>query len=242
MTRRPKLFVLGITLLMIGASVLLSRRSNQSALTQSEPAIIQSEPLPSATPVEKPGEVVTKRGVHMSHNRAKPQPTPGMIDEREKKIIDESLVKIETKLKVFEKVNSAIVYDRNFPISHITIIKITPPSADQMAEIYADLSKSLEYLPKNSAIEQVLRSRGTRLINDYISFPKEMKMLRILSRNDGSYDSLTEHYVNDEALVMQGEDGGYNVPLPMHIDEHLSDSGSWAAKRYSHLIAVNKDP
>ena len=121
---------------------------------------------------------------------------------------------------------------------------MTPPNAEQLGKTSAILSHALEALPAGSPAEKQMRELGTRLIREYTSYPKEVKVLGFGELADGRITDFFEWYVSDQKMVMPNENGMLPIPLPpqavMRSDPDFGGADSWAGKRYAHIFSIER--
>ena len=152
------------------------------------------------------------------------------------------LEKLQSLGQEIESKNMTTLYDAKNAQAHNLILKITPPSDDQLASLYEALGKNLSTLPEGTRFKTKLHEKGLKQINEFAAYPKPTKLLRVCLRHDGAASFLMEYFVNDENLIRPDENGGFQVPLPplsvMRYDEEFGKGDSWATKRSAHLLLI----
>jgi hypothetical protein len=166
-----------------------------------------------------------------------------MTDE-EKKALDAELTAIEALARKIEGSHKAVIYDSVRTDGHLLRIRIKPPNKEELGSLYDALIHALKRFTAESFAETQMRNRGLTLINDYAAYPKEVKVIGVMERSDGTVSELYEWYVTDEKLVLPDANGNLPMPLPpqavMRVDSDYRGPKSWAARRYSHVLAFDE--
>lgn len=162
-----------------------------------------------------------------------------------KQVTASTLANVKAALEEIEKANATTILDKEFPGGFITVVRVTPPTPAQEAVIYDQLSKGQQQLSDNLPAEEDLSNAFMKVNIRYVSYPKKIKVLKVTVPKDASLNvKLLEFYVDDESLCLPDDDGRLVMPASkdaiVHIDEDYGGENSWAGKRYSHLISIDR--
>lgn len=146
-------------------------------------------------------------------------------------------------LQACEKENSTTVFDHEYEgLSHRTILKISPPTSEQMSAGYEEFSRGVSELQASGLDERRFRREVDSLIRDYATYPMTSKIVSISTyTNPKVTPKVDELYANDESEYLPTEDGSFVIPTHPYyrVDEDFGGKDSWAARRYSHLISID---
>ncbi len=211
----------------------------------------QKAPLPSSATREIPADLPPDatasggpvRDVSSARAIASKSLSPdGIISTEEQRLIEKGLLKIEAEMRKVETANQTVVYDREVPGGYAVIIRMTPPTTDQMGGVSNILSAAMQNFVTGSQAGERMRERGLWMIDQYANYPKRVKMLSFSGTSDGARALLMEYFVDDEKLVMRDAVGRYRIPNPpravVREDSDLTKPDSWGARRYSHVFTV----
>lgn len=226
--------VLTVSVLAVGICLWIFREQDKA-----------SEPIPKPTDlvVDAVSSQIAERKSPSTPNREGPkeaEPSP-----EELKIISKYTATVRGLLNVCEKENTTTVFDREYEgLSHRTILKITPPTGEQLSAVYDEITRGLSELKATSAGEKKFRRVCEAMLRDYMDYPRKVKALSIMTFTDAKkLPHVFEIYANSESEYMPQEDGSFVLPTHQHYrsDEAVGGNESWALTRYGHLIEVSED-
>lgn len=164
--------------------------------------------------------------------------------ERERQVVSKYITAATSLLRACENANSATVFDREYEgQSRRTILKIAPPTTEQMSAVYEDFSRGISELQAAGIDDKRFRREIDSLTRDYANYPKTSKIVSIVTFSDPkTAPRVREFFANDESEYLPAEDGSFVIPTDPYyrLDEDFGGKESWAAKRYSHLISIER--
>jgi hypothetical protein len=168
------------------------------------------------------------------------------ISAEQQKVIHDRQQRFEASLQRVEIANTAVVYDRDWPVSQQVVMRVLPPSSEQLNQIYTDLSQAVKEMPPDSAAEEKIRETLLKLVFDYFTYPKSTKMLSVIFKKDENrVIEIAEYFVDDEALFVFKSNGDISYPPGdrsiFRLESNFGDPRSWVTKRYSHLIEIESN-
>jgi hypothetical protein len=253
MNRREQHIVFVIVLLIAAVALVVSLfpgpGSHPTSRTYRATGVA-AEPLPVAE------EVLPTERLRRLSKRASTAVGKGPISAAEQESIREWGEKLEASFQDVEASNMKIVFDKRYsasveygtriPAHRNLLLRVSPPTAAQLEEIHTKAVEAINAVGSTPAAQNQMRAKYRDLDETYFTYPMRMKMLHVvLSGDEDSVTELAEYYVNDESLFAFKTDGSYTFPPSdtsvMRLDSNVGGGGSWASKRYGHLIQIENE-
>jgi hypothetical protein len=177
------------------------------------------------------------------------------ISREERKLIHEWTEKMESSLKAVELANTTTAYDKTFPEttyedktfppSRRFMLRVSPPSTEEVDDAYIKVSEAIKAVGSNPAAQEQMTAALHKVIATYFTFPMKVKFLQVtLNGDQDRVIEFSEYYVDDESLIFR-PDGTIRLPgVPYTVSHHdgkFGSADSWASKRYAHMIQVETE-
>jgi hypothetical protein len=255
MTRENQRIVLGC-LILVAAGVFfatgLAPKSREWLLRDqaSKNLITPSRRVHGQVIRDEPSDAARESTIQASDAAHKAQ-----ISKEERKLIHEWTEKMDSSLRAVELANTTTPYDETFPEttyegqilppSRRFMLRVSPPSAEQVDDAYIKVSEAIKAVGSNPAAQERMTATLHKVIATYFTFPMKVKFLQVtLNGDQDRVIEFSEYYVDDESLIFR-PDGTIRLPgVPYTVSHHdgkFGSADSWASKRYSHLIHVETE-
>lgn len=233
----PKALRVFVGALAIGFAILLYHLAN-TPLSQSRP----TSPRPHSPEIDEPGSkgapthnasTVSQSGTE--RNAVRP------LSANDTQLIDVRTNALREKLASIERAHFRLKSKREVKYYTIAAGVVTPPSPDEMEDIYREITKGLESFNGNEALESKYRKSAERLLREYTHYRKPYKVLIGYIGKTGP-GTFIELYADDEDSRLPDEEGHWRIDTDTdhyRMDEQWGKEGSWTAKRYGSLISVD---
>jgi hypothetical protein len=142
-------------------------------------------------------------------------------------------------LKTVEAESAAVAWDGDVLQSFKgQIVAVRMPDADQYARMNAAMESALAGVDRLSKQYPELRAEYQSLFNSFVSYPKKVRSLYLITGRDGSFHSLQVSHVDSETGLAPKESGGAPGKGKVRGFSGPWSPGSPVYERYSHLFSL----
>lgn len=161
------------------------------------------------------------------------------LTSEEEKQVSMALINLDRKLRRDEIHRSELVKVTNHPETNFILIKIAPPSNDELQSYSQELSTGLSRLEKGGKVYNIARERGTKSIQEFTAFPKPFKYLQVTAFKNGTTPQrLGEVFMDKSEYADPDQYGGIVIHWgrdKYRGDDNFGVGNSWSNTRYSHI-------